>query len=101
MRCSLAAQEKKNNMPPTVSRHDVRLGSRTAHYYRLKRNSSAAPVAHMYHANAYPFGSYKSFLSHLDCEVFGLGHRGTWEDAGIASFEYEVEALRRRPYSVP
>ena len=36
----------------------------------------------MYHANAYPFGTYKHFLTGIDGDVFGLAHRGTWQGAG-------------------
>ncbi|WP_281645328.1 alpha/beta hydrolase [Parendozoicomonas sp. Alg238-R29] len=70
-------------MMPTVSRRDIQLDNKPAHYFSLEgENSSTRPV-HVYHANAYPFRTYGSFLDKLDGDIFGLSHRGTWESAGL------------------
>ena len=67
-------------MSQILERHHITLKNKPAHYFTLGDTGSAQQPIHLYHANAYPFGSYQNFLSQLKGEnaIFGLGHRATW-----------------------
>lgn len=64
-----------------MMRHAASFGRGNAHWYDA---GGEGPLLHFYHANAYPFGTYRLFLQELvrRFHVFGLAHRATWEDAG-------------------
>ncbi len=70
-------------MSSLMTRHDIALNQSPAHYFHLPSQEGSSRAVHMYHANAYPFGSYESFLKQLNGDVFGLGSRATWENAGV------------------
>lgn len=64
-----------------MERHSASFGRGSAHWYDA---GGDGPLLHFYHANAYPFGTYRLFLRELArrFHVFGLAHRATWDDAG-------------------
>lgn len=65
-----------------MERHIGSFGRGNAHWYDM---GGGGPLLHFYHANAYPFGTYRWFLQELvgQFHVFGLAHRATWEGAGV------------------
>ncbi|WP_196221513.1 alpha/beta fold hydrolase [Sansalvadorimonas verongulae] len=70
-------------MTPIVSRQNICLNNKAAHYFSLESKGGFSQPIHMYHANAYPFGTYRCFLEEVQGHVFGLAHRGTWDGAGL------------------
>ena len=67
-------------MSSLVKCHDLQINGEPAHYFSLDGKKSSSRTLHMYHANAYPFGSYETFLKALNGRVFGLGNRATWAE---------------------
>lgn len=66
-------------MTHKIQRHPISLKNKPAHFFTLEGAEVAGPAIHLYHANAYPFGSYQDFMQRLQGgNVFGLGHRATW-----------------------
>ena len=49
-------------MTPIVSRKNLCLNNKAAHYFSLEGKSEFSLPVQMYHANAYPFGTYRDFL---------------------------------------
>ncbi len=54
------------------------------HWFELNKDG---PRLHFYHANGYPFGTYRQMLNKLAIKfnVFGLGLRATWKNIGHPS----------------
>jgi len=65
-----------------IQRQKIQIQNKAAHYFTAGDQDSSKPALHFYHANAYPFGSYQSFIEPLSevASVFGLAHRATWLD---------------------
>lgn len=69
---------------PTKKKYLSKNSDENPHWFELSKNG---PNLHFYHANAYPFGTYRQMLNKLapKFNVFGLGLRATWENIGRPS----------------
>ncbi len=60
-----------------MQKNNINLGACDSHWFDAGGDGD---VLHFYHANAYPFGTYRQLLQHLTDQhkVIGLSHRATW-----------------------
>jgi len=65
-----------------LRKHNITINGAGAHWYAV---GGAGPPLHFYHANAYPFGTYRQLAERLsgNFRVFGMAHRATWEPARL------------------